>query len=176
MFKRLLALALRARDPEHRRRVALLAETPLFAGLRKRLLGRLAVRLFAKSYAAGELVFREGEPGRALYVVAKGTVDIVREEAGSELVLARFAAPASFGELALIDELPRRATARAAVDSELLLLYRTHFDELLEGDREVALALCRRMLVTLARYSRARDLASPAEAVGPDPERRAEAR
>jgi signal-transduction protein with cAMP-binding, CBS, and nucleotidyltransferase domain len=65
-------------DPEHRRRVALLAQTPLFAGLRKRLLGRIAARLFAKSYVAGEVIFQEGEPGRALYVVEQGAIEAFR--------------------------------------------------------------------------------------------------
>lgn len=154
MVRPLLALLARARDPEHRRRVALLAETPLFSGLRARLLGRLAVRLFAKSYAAGETIFAEGEPGRALYLVARGAVEIVRETPSGELLLGRIEAPASFGELALVDELPRSASARAATDCELLLLYRTQFEELLEGDSEVALALCRRLLRILARYGR----------------------
>ena len=129
----------------------------MFAGLRRRLLGRIAARLFAKDYVAGEVVFEEGEPGRALYIVDKGAVEAYRRSAeGDELLLARFEPPAAFGELALVDDLPRSATARAAVDSRLLLLYRTHFDELLEGDRAVALALSRRLLVTLARYVRAR--------------------
>jgi CRP-like cAMP-binding protein len=143
-------------DPEHHRRVALLAQTPLFAGLRKRLLGRIAARLFAKSYAAGETIFEEGEPGRALYIVDKGAIDAFRKTAEGEVQLARFESPTAFGELALIDDLPRAATARAAVDSQLLLLYRTHFDELLESDRVATLALSRRLLVTLARYVRAR--------------------
>lgn len=143
-------------DPEHHRRVALLAQTPLFAGLRKRLLGRIAARLFAKSYAAGETIFEEGEPGRALYIVEKGAVEAFRRTPEGEVLLARFEPPAAFGELALIDDLPRSATARAAGDSELLLLYRTHFDELLESDRVATLALSRRLLVTLARYVRAR--------------------
>jgi CRP/FNR family transcriptional regulator, cyclic AMP receptor protein len=154
MSNRLLALLGRARDPEHRRRVAVLAQTPLFAGLRHRLLGRLAVRLFARRFEAGEIVFQEGEPGRALYVVERGAVEIVRNSPEGELLLDRIEAPAAFGELALVDELPRSATARAAVESDLLLLYHSHFEELLEGDREVALALCRRLLSKLARYGR----------------------
>ena len=136
--------------------MALLAQTPLFSGLRKRLLGRIAARLFAKSYVAGEVVFQEGEPGRALYIVEKGAIEAFRQGPDGEALLARFESPAAFGELALIDDLPRAATARAAVDSQLLLLYRTHFEELLESDRVVALALCHRLLVTLARYVRAR--------------------
>jgi CRP-like cAMP-binding protein len=64
--------------PEHRARVALLAERPLFAGLRRRLLGRFATRLFEKRYDAGEEIFRQGDAGRALFLVAEGSIEIVR--------------------------------------------------------------------------------------------------
>jgi CRP-like cAMP-binding protein len=154
---RLLATLKRwTNDPDFHRRVALLAEVPLFAGLRRRVLGRIAIRLFEKSYAAGEVIFEEGEPGRALYLLEKGTVEVTRQTADGAAVLARFEAPAVFGELALVDDLPRSATARAAADCRLHLLYRTHFDELLEHEPRVAVALSRRLLVTFARYVRAR--------------------
>lgn len=147
----------RARDPEHRRRVELLAATPLFAGLRRRLLGRLAVKLFAKRYDAGEEIFHAGDPGRALFVVASGEIEIVRHDEGGERVLARLGERTAFGELALIDELPRLATARAAAPAELYILYRTHFEELAAGEPRVALALSRNLLARLARYVRDRD-------------------
>jgi len=162
MFRQLASVARWAQDDEHRRRVALLAETPPFAGLRRRLLARLAPRLFEKSYAAGEEIFREGDPGRALYLVAEGEIEIVRATDAGERRLASLGARSAFGELALIDELPRAATARAAAPSRLYLLYRTHFEELASGDPVVALALSRSLLVRLARYVRERDGAPPA--------------
>lgn len=159
------------RDPEHRRRVSLLAETPLFAGLRRRLLGRLATRLFEKRYEAGEEVFHEGDPGRALFLVAEGRIELLRADAatGEERRLAVVAAPAVFGELALIDDEPRLATARALEASRLLILYRAHFDDLMSGDPVVAVALSRNLLVRLARYARQRSDStdSPPVAAGP---------
>lgn len=157
MFGSLASAVRRAHDPEHRRRVVLLAETPLFAGLRRRLLARLATRLFEKRYEPGEEIFREGDPGRALYVVAEGEVEIVRSDGAGEQRLARLGERTAFGELALIDELPRLATARAATATRLFILYRTHFDELVAGEPAVALALCRNLLARLAHYVRDRD-------------------
>lgn len=158
MFAGMATAVRRVRDPEHRRRVDLLAETPLFSGLRRRLLGRLAVRLFAKHYEAGEEIFHEGDPGRALFVVASGEIEIVRADAeGGERQLSRLGERSIFGELALIDDLPRLATARAAAPSDLYILYRAHFDELAAGEPAVALALCRNLLSRLARYVRDRE-------------------
>ena len=157
-----------AHDAEHRRRVALLAETPLFSGLRRGLLGRLATRLFEKRYESGEEIFHEGEAGRALFVVAVGRVEIVRAEGGGERQLAVLAAPAAFGELALIDDQPRLATARTLEPTSLLILYRAHFEDLMAGDPRVAVALCRNLLARLATYVRQRR----SEAEGPAAPRR----
>jgi len=144
-----------AKDDEHRRRVALLAETPLFAGVRRRLLSRLAIRLFEKRYDAGEEIFRQGDAGRALFVVAEGEVEIVRSDGSdAEHRLALVGERTAFGELALIDDEPRLATARATTPTRLLILYRTHFEDLLAGDPAVAVALCRNLLVRVAAYIR----------------------
>jgi CRP/FNR family cyclic AMP-dependent transcriptional regulator len=142
------------RDPGHGQRVAILERTPVFAGLPRRLLGRLAVRLFEKAYAPGEVVFRQGDPGKGLFIVVDGSVDVVRETPAGELRLASFGPGTSFGELALIDDLPRSATVRVTEPARLLILYRTHFEALVEGDRAVALVVMRNLLRTLASYIR----------------------
>src|SRR5258706_8322475 len=71
-----------AADPEQLQRAPFLARSPLFAGLPRRLLGRLATRFFEKVYHPGEVVFEEGDPGRALFVVVEGAVEITRDRAG----------------------------------------------------------------------------------------------
>ena len=154
------------RDPEHARRVAILARTPVFLGLPRRLLGRVAVQLFEKSYAPGEVVFREGDPGKGLFVVLDGEVEVLRETPRGEQRLAMLGPGAAFGELALIDDLPRSATARALDSSRLLILYRSHFEALVQGDRGIALVVMQNLLRTLASYVRA---ASPLAAAGSDP-------
>ncbi len=70
-----------AADPEQLRRAPFLARSPLFAGLPRRLLARLATRFFEKVYHPGEVVFEEGDPGRALFVVVEGAVEITRATA-----------------------------------------------------------------------------------------------
>src|SRR6266852_2283054 len=67
-----------AMDREQARRAPFLAHSPLFAGLPRRLLGRLATRFLEKAYSAGEVVFHEGDPGRALFVVVEGAVEITQ--------------------------------------------------------------------------------------------------
>jgi CRP/FNR family cyclic AMP-dependent transcriptional regulator len=162
------------RDPAQLDRVAILARTPLFAGLPRRLLGRLGAQLFEKGYAAGEQVFREGDPGKALFVVLTGEVEVLRETPLGGERLAVFGPGTAFGELALIDDLPRSATARATTPARLLILYRTHFEALVEGDRGIALVVMRNLLRTLSGYVRAVNTirtaaAPPAPAPAPAP-------
>jgi CRP-like cAMP-binding protein len=71
-----------------------------------------------RSFAAGELIFTEGDPGDAMYLVTKGTVVLSK---GDEVV-TNVTAPAEFGELALIDDSPRSLTARAQTDIELVMI------------------------------------------------------
>jgi CRP/FNR family cyclic AMP-dependent transcriptional regulator len=144
-----------AMDQEQLRRLHLIERVPLFAGLSRRHLGKLLVRLFEKRYASGEAIFLEGEPGRALFIVLEGGVSIARAVDGGEQQLAVIAPGGYFGELALIDDLPRAASARAADDSVLLILYKSHFDELIEGSSAIAVRVMSNLLKTLAGYVRA---------------------
>ncbi len=157
-----------ARDPEHRRRVALLHGAPVFTGLPRRLLGRLATRFFEKGYAPGELVFREGDPGRALFVVLEGAVAISRAVPDGEQVVRTLGPGACFGEMALIDDFPRSATVRITAPSRLLILYKSDFDALIEGDPRIALVTFRNLLRMLDAYVRASaPVAQPASGVDP---------
>lgn len=143
-----------ARDPEQTHRIALLSRAPVFAGLPRRLLGRLGARFFEKTYGAGDVVFHEGDPGKALFVVLDGEVAIIRAGEEGEHVLRTLASGACFGELALIDEFPRSATARVTAPSRLLILYKSDFDALVEGNERIALVVMRNLLRTLAAYAR----------------------
>ena len=144
-----------ATDAEQLRRLRLLGNVPLFSGLNRHQLGKLLVKLFEKRYPAGETIFHEGDPGKALFVVLDGKVSIVRTADGAEKLLAVLAPGAYFGELALIDDHPRFASARADESSLLLILYKSHFDELIEGHKMLAIKVMGNLLKALAGYVRA---------------------
>jgi CRP-like cAMP-binding protein len=169
MFTRLPGWLGWIRDPEHQRRVGILARTPVFAGLPRRLLARLAARLFEKAYAPSEVVFQEGDPGKGLFVVLDGEVEILREGPQGPLRIASFGPGTAFGELALIDDLPRSATARATAPTRLLILYRTHFEELVAGDRAIAAVVMKNLLRLLAGYVRAANVAKARTEAAPAP-------
>ncbi len=75
--------------------------------------------------AAGEVIFKEGDAGDGMYVVDSGRVDIEIGGAGAEpRVISRVAAGGIFGEMAIIDDKPRSASARADGDSVLRFIPR----------------------------------------------------
>jgi CRP-like cAMP-binding protein len=141
-------------DHEQLLRLKVLENVPLFAGLTRRQLGKLLVKFFEKEYRTGETIFAEGEPGKALFIVLTGRVLICRALHDGEEMLATLSAGSYFGELALIDDQPRFASARAAEASLLLILYRSDFEDLMEGQRTLAIQVMGNLLKTLAGYVR----------------------
>jgi len=154
-----------AADPEQALRAPLLARSPLFAGLPRRLLARLGTRFLEKSYSPGEIVFQEGDPGRALFVVVEGTVEITQGTPQGEFVLRTLGPGDAFGEIALIDNFPRSASARTASLARLLILYKTDFDDLMDGNSQITNVVMRNLAHLLAVYARR----TPAVVTDPNP-------
>ena len=120
-----------ARDPEQRRRVSVLGHTPLFAGMKRRVLYRLANKLFEKHYEAGEIIISEGEPGDSLYMLSAGRVKAFKRNAsGRQAFLGEMSEGAFFGEISVLTGKPRSATVVAASACELLELDRGTLTEI----------------------------------------------
>jgi NTE family protein len=112
---------------------AMVAQVPLFARLPGEVKARLASRASSASLPAGDVLFREGEAGDALYVVASGRLEVsvdgqrVRTLSRGDVV----------GELALLTTRPRTATVRAVRDTGLAVIDREAFQELLTAHPQV---------------------------------------
>jgi CRP/FNR family transcriptional regulator, cyclic AMP receptor protein len=107
------------------RAVELLSNTPLFHGLRPADLEHVAAGAVQRSLSKGQTLFREGDDGEALYVVIDGAIKVsVSSGRGDELALTTLGPGDAFGELPLIDEGPRSASAIALTDVVVLGLDR----------------------------------------------------
>jgi signal transduction histidine kinase len=111
----------------------LLRSAYFFRNLDDTVLQAVAERCAAVEYSRDAVIFQEGEQGDRLYIVLSGEVEVWKHAGKADAnLLARYGAGRFFGEMALVDELPRSATAIAATESELLSLHRSAFAELVE--------------------------------------------
>lgn len=103
-------------------KLSVITASPLFEMLSSLELAHLAELARQRRYAAGEVVFEEGELGDSLFVIVSGEVEVVRLESEAVRPLSVLTPPAFFGEMSVIDKEYRSATVRARTDAELLQL------------------------------------------------------
>lgn len=111
---------------------ALLAKVPIFSQLTQKELRRLGAIMHRREYAADEFIFSQGDPGLGMYVVQDGQVEIsMRDPDGQEKSLVVLKAGDFFGELSLLDESPRSASAVAKGYSHIIGFFRPDLIDLL---------------------------------------------
>jgi len=110
-------------------KVNFLRDVPLFKGfsiMEMTLIAQIAEDI---GFEAGHVLFKIGDPGDALYIILEGRVDLV-DRSGKRLTIAR--PPQSFGEVSLLDNRGRAATAVCIDDCRFLRISGSDFQELLE--------------------------------------------
>ena len=80
-------------------------------------------------YGQGDQIFKEGDEGRLAYVVEEGEVEVFKTIDDQEQVLGTVGKDGIFGEMALIDNKPRMAAARASTSCTIICVTRQMFDE-----------------------------------------------
>jgi CRP/FNR family cyclic AMP-dependent transcriptional regulator len=119
-----------------------LAEVPFFAGLDGASLERVGRWMRTRRFRRGEVIFHQGDPGDALFIVTSGVIKIMLpSDSGEEAILATLRPGDVFGELALLDGAPRSATATALEATETVILPREQFRELLAAEPAIRDAL-----------------------------------
>ena len=141
--------------------IGFLTNTPFFAGLPRPALERVSSMLVARPFQSGHVIFREGEQGCSLFVVRSGELAVFHDgPSGEALVkLTRLAAGDFFGEMTLIEMMPRSATVQVDKDAVLLELRARDLYELYKQDlkayvlvlQNVNRELCRRLRRTSQR-------------------------
>ena len=129
-------------DPQFSRKKHFLRSLDIFKDLRDRELGYLVQSLHSRTYREGEVIFIEGDIGRALFVLENGGVELTRPgAAGKPHVLYHLKPGDFFGEMALLESLPRTATATATEKTHLHLLYKSKLDALLHAEPRIGITI-----------------------------------
>jgi CRP/FNR family transcriptional regulator, cyclic AMP receptor protein len=107
-----------------------------------------------RRHPAGTVLFREGDRGEKMYVIRSGKVQIWKRISESEITLAMLGAGEFFGEMALLEGLPRSASATVAEDSLLIEVEQPAFETLVRSRGEIAVRLMRRLSARLREADR----------------------
>lgn len=121
--------------PEKDDKLYVLSNVPVFDKLSKKELNRVADIVYDRVYQPGEYIFEKNQPGAAMFIIKTGTVKIVSPDSkGEEITLASLGEGAFFGELALLDDSPRSASARAEETTSALAFFRSDLNKLLDDE------------------------------------------
>jgi len=107
-----------------------------------------------KSYNDGETVFREGEQGSSAFVLQSGNVAISRNVNGEDHELAVIGPGSIFGEMALIDDQPRMATAKVKGSATIVTITKSMYSEKLKKSDPFIRALLRILVETVRDTSK----------------------
>lgn len=119
-----------------------LAEVKLFELLSRDDLGALAEVVDYQKLNPNEILFHAGDPGESLFIVKSGEVELfIKDTAGQKIVLTVAGEQDLFGELSMLDNKPRSATATALTESELFVLDRDDLRLLFQKNPDTALSM-----------------------------------
>ncbi|MGI8550007.1 MAG: cyclic nucleotide-binding domain-containing protein [Dehalococcoidia bacterium] len=128
-----------------------LTQVPIFKEMSTKAIRRLAATAHSRHFPAGETILTEGEPGIALYVLARGKAEVLHGvKEGHPQVVAQIQQGDFFGEMALLDTYVRTASVRALDECECITL--TKWDFMAELRRTPDIAV--QMLPVLGRRIR----------------------
>jgi CRP-like cAMP-binding protein len=117
-------------------------------------------------FAPGEVVFAEGDAGGEMFIIQSGRVEILKVIGGEDRRLAILEKGDFFGEMAMLEELPRNATARAIDQVSALTVSPITFDQMLRENPEIVVRMMRKLSARLRQVENDLDRMAHAVATG----------
>jgi diguanylate cyclase (GGDEF)-like protein len=125
----------------------ILKTVSIFSDIPDKELDIIASGLTRREFSAGELVFKEGDPGNEMYVVVSGRVSIfIIDNDGSEVVLSEMVEGNFFGDMSILERAPRSATCRVVEDSVFLVFHANDLINIRRSMPECAVKIMNAML------------------------------
>ncbi|CUS89387.1 CRP/FNR family transcriptional regulator, anaerobic regulatory protein [Candidatus Kryptonium thompsonii] len=129
-----------------------LRNVSIFEELPERDLARIASLGTRKIFSKGSVILMEDEIGSALFIIIDGKVKVSRlDETGKEVILSILGPGEVFGEMSLLDGMQRSATVSALTDTEVLIIYRDDFLNLLNKHPQIAISLLKELTQRLRK-------------------------
>ncbi|HEU5161618.1 MAG TPA: cyclic nucleotide-binding domain-containing protein [Thermoanaerobaculia bacterium] len=106
--------------------------------------GKEAVKDPTVTIPAGEYIFREGDLGTEMFIIQEGEVHILKKLGAETRVLTRLEKGDFFGEMAVLENVPRTADAYAVRDAKLIAINGSRFDEMIRRNPEISVRIMRK--------------------------------
>lgn len=134
--------------------VAFFRNVPIFHGLSSRQLARVMLAMQKRTYRSGEILFEEGQVGKAVFIIKTGQVELSRSGPSGHRSLGVLGPGQMFGEMALLEQMLRTATATVVEDGEISLLYTATLEALVRDHPHIGVKLLRNMAIMLSALLR----------------------
>ncbi len=134
---------------KEREEYQVLKEIPLFETLTDKEIKNISGLLHLREYEPDEYIFHMHQPGAAMFIVDSGTVSILQEDEDQSYILARLQTGEFFGELALLDNSPRSASAVAQEKTRLLAIFRSELDKFLHDDPKTGVKIVKQLAIII---------------------------
>ncbi len=122
---------------------------------------------FLVRYGAGERIFSEGDLGTTMYIVQSGKVRLFRITDGVKRIHGVMEKGDFFGEMSILEGLPRTVSAEAVEDLELIEINSMAFDKMIKGNIEIAIRMLRKLSIRLRDAERKLETLQTADGRGP---------
>jgi SulP family sulfate permease len=139
-------------EAKHGERLLELQDISVFQDLSPEQLHLVQQYVRPASFKAGDIIFKEGDPGNGIYFILSGYVSVFSGNRARRL--ATIAEGVFFGDMAILGDMPRSATVRAEADTELLFMAKEGFQKLSESEPLIAANIVRRIARELSHRLR----------------------
>lgn len=130
--------------------VELIRQFPIFSKIQPAMQKLLCFSAERLTYDAGQVIFNAGDPGDAAYVVIDGTVEISVPTPSGPIVINTMTKNDILGEIAIVGEVPRTATAKAVTKLETLKISKELFMKIIRENPDAAIELIKILAARLA--------------------------
>jgi sigma-B regulation protein RsbU (phosphoserine phosphatase) len=127
----------------------MLRQVPFLQGLDRRVIEQLAAAAVERTFAPGEMIMEEGAHGRELYFLLEGEVEVLKGHGDAAMTLARRGPGELFGEMSMIEDVPRFASIRAVTECRMLEFSEVDIEAILAREPDLLFEVVRTLSARL---------------------------
>ncbi|PIE03501.1 MAG: hypothetical protein CSA81_01805 [Acidobacteria bacterium] len=101
------------------------------------------------TFEAGETIYKQGEHGHSMFIITEGRVALLKEKSGKKEVISDLGKGDFFGELSILESIPRPHTAKVVNSASVVVIHRNTFLKMLKANMEIAIRLLQKLSAKL---------------------------